>query len=135
MLNIGLNQQMQGKEADPAYLEYRAEPGTIDLDHLELVALKRVAVGLWMPYFRLITPVLPNGVRVPQRRYKNGRSLPNDHNLVSFIRDDGSYITLISALFSAYAGLLNSDVRPLVPDGPSLSIGVRIEVSTPYHHQ
>jgi len=123
---------MQGKEGDPAYLEYRVQPGIIDLYHLELVALKRVAVGLWMPYFRLIAP---NGIRVPQRRYRSGAkgSLPNNHNLVSFIREGGSYITLTSALWSDYAGLLNSDTFPSVPVGPRISISLRIEVSAPYH--
>ena len=44
------------KDADPAYWEYRVQPGIIDLDHLELVALKRVSKSLWMPHFRLINP-------------------------------------------------------------------------------
>jgi len=135
MLTIGSNQEMQGKEANPAHLEYRVQHGTIDVDHLALVALKRVAVGLWMPYFRLITPTLPNGVCVPQRRYKNGRGPPINNDPVPFVREDGSYITLNSALWSDYAGLLNGDIRPLVPVGTPHSISLRIEVSTPYRNQ
>ena len=135
MLNIGWDQEMQGKEADPAYLGYRVQPGIIDLDHLELVALKRVAVGLWMPYFRSITPILPNGVCIPQTRYRNGRGLPDNQNVVSFDLEDGSYITLTSALWSDYTGLRNNDLRPLVPEGGPLTIGLRIRVSTPHRHQ
>jgi hypothetical protein len=32
------------------------QPGIIDLNHLELVALKRVSKSSWMPHFRLISP-------------------------------------------------------------------------------
>jgi len=53
-LNLGLYQEMAEKEADPSYQEYRVQPGVIDLDHLELVALKRVSKQSWMPHFRLI---------------------------------------------------------------------------------
>ena len=55
-LNLELNQEMETKEADPAHLEYRVLPGIIDLDHLELVALKRVSKSSWMPHLRLIAP-------------------------------------------------------------------------------
>jgi hypothetical protein len=56
MLNVGLNQEMQDKEADPSHREYRVQPGVVDLEHLELVALKRVSKSSWMPHFRLIAP-------------------------------------------------------------------------------
>lgn len=39
---------------DPSYREYCVQPGVIDLDHLELVALKRVSKSSWMPHFRKI---------------------------------------------------------------------------------
>jgi len=56
MLTLGLNQEMQSKDVDPSHQEYRVKPGLIDLNHLELVALKRVAKSSYMPHFRLITP-------------------------------------------------------------------------------
>ena len=56
VLNLGPDQEMKGKEADPSYLEYRVQPGIIDLDHLELVALERIATSTWMPHFRLTDP-------------------------------------------------------------------------------
>jgi len=59
VLNIGLNQEMEGMKANPSYREFRAQPGVIDMDHLELVALKRVSKYSWMPHFRLITPPHP----------------------------------------------------------------------------
>ena len=66
MLNLGtlgLDQEMQGKDADPAYRKYRVQPGIIDLDHMELVALKRVSKHSWMPHFRLIDS--PGSLRYP----------------------------------------------------------------------
>jgi len=56
VLNHVPDQEMKGKEANPSYLEYRVQPGVIDLDHLELVALERITDSSWMPHFRLITP-------------------------------------------------------------------------------
>jgi len=56
---------MEGKDADPAYREYRVQPGTIDLNHLELVALKRVSKSSWMPHLRLIDPSRPLGYASP----------------------------------------------------------------------
>ena len=41
-LNLGLTQQTEGKEVCRSYLEYRFQPGTIDLGHLVRVALKGV---------------------------------------------------------------------------------------------
>ena len=54
--DLGLNQEMKGKEADPSHLEYRIQPGIIDLDHLGLVVPKKIAKSTRMPYFRLIDP-------------------------------------------------------------------------------
>lgn len=133
MLNVGLYQEMQGRVPDPSYLEYRVQPGVIDLDHLELVSLKRVAMGLWMPYFRLIaSPPVQNGVYIPQRRSANEsrRDVPNNQNLVLFAREDGSYIPVVSALQADYAGLLDRDLPVL--DGTSAKIAVRFEVNKPY---
>ncbi|KAF9784370.1 hypothetical protein BJ322DRAFT_1109090 [Thelephora terrestris] len=56
-------EEMESKEANPSYYKYRVQPGVIDMDHLELVALKRVAKASYMPHFRLITP--PNRNDVP----------------------------------------------------------------------
>ncbi|KAF9653230.1 hypothetical protein BDM02DRAFT_3107779 [Thelephora ganbajun] len=49
-------EEMRDKAADPSYREYCIQPGVIDFDHLELVALKRVAKSSYMPHFRLISP-------------------------------------------------------------------------------
>ena len=56
MLNLESNQEMGSKEADLSHREFHVQPGVIDLDHLELVALKRVSKSSWMPHLRLITP-------------------------------------------------------------------------------
>jgi len=51
--------EKEGELPDPSYMKYRVKPGTIDIDHLELVALKRVSKSSWMPHFRLIAPPQP----------------------------------------------------------------------------
>lgn len=48
--------EMQKEKADISYYEYRVQPGVIDIDHLELVALQRVAKASYMPHFRSFTP-------------------------------------------------------------------------------
>ena len=86
MLNLGPDQEIKWKEADPSYLEYRVWPGIIDLDHLELVALEIIAKSTWMPRFRLIDqyqsprPLSPTTsartrehVKPPERRPKTTR--------------------------------------------------------------
>ena len=59
MLNFGLNQEMQGQVPDPSHMEYRVQRGILDMDHLELVTLKRVSKSSWMPHFHLIVPPQP----------------------------------------------------------------------------
>lgn len=54
MLNLNLNQEMEGVVANPLYLRYRVQRGIIGIDQLELVALQNVSKGSWMPHFRLI---------------------------------------------------------------------------------
>jgi len=49
-------EEMRDEVADPQHLHYRFQPGIIDLDHLELVALKRVCKYSYMPHFRLVAP-------------------------------------------------------------------------------
>ena len=65
MLNLALNQEMGREEADRTYWGYRVQPGIIDLEHLELVALKRVSKSSWMPHFRLIPSSPPLDVSPP----------------------------------------------------------------------
>jgi len=55
VLNLGSDQEMKGKEADPSHLEHRAQHGVADLDLLELVALERISKSSWMPHFRSTT--------------------------------------------------------------------------------
>jgi len=40
---------------------YRIQPGTVDINHLELVALERVSKGSWMPHFQWV----PDPTRPP----------------------------------------------------------------------
>ena len=68
MLNLRMDQKMEGKEVDLSHLEYRIQPGVIDLDHLELVALKRVSESSWIPHFRLISPPTRANLSAPLRR-------------------------------------------------------------------
>ena len=68
MLNLRMDQKMEGKEVDLSHLEYRIQPGVIDLDHLELVALKRVSKSSWIPHFRLISPPTRANLSAPPRR-------------------------------------------------------------------
>ena len=50
---------MKDKVADPPDDEHRVRPGVVDIEHLELVALKRASKSSYMPYFRLITTPQP----------------------------------------------------------------------------
>ena len=132
VLNYRLHQEMQGKAADPLHLKYHAQPGVVDVAHLELAALRRVSVSSWMPHFRLIAASPQNGVYVPQRRYRNGTShgFLNNQNSLSFIWDDGSYIPLTAALVGNYTGLVNRD--RLVLGEAGFTIALRFEVSRFY---
>jgi hypothetical protein len=56
MLNLGFELGNGERGSRSSYWEYRVQPGIIDLNHLELVALKRVSKSSWMPHFRLISP-------------------------------------------------------------------------------
>jgi len=51
--------EMMVKAGDPLHFQYWIQPGVVDIDHLELVALKRVAKASYMPHFRVITPSPP----------------------------------------------------------------------------
>jgi len=66
---------MKGKEANPAYRDYRVQHGIIDLERLELVALQRVSEASWMPHFRSIPSRSPRShtqerVDPPQRGWE-----------------------------------------------------------------
>lgn len=56
MLTLRFDQEVRDEVADPSYQCYCFQPGVVDLDHLELVALRRVCKYLYMPHFRLIAP-------------------------------------------------------------------------------
>ena len=120
---------------DPDHARYRIQPGTVDLDHLELVALVRVSRGSWMPHFRLIVPPRGEDVWIPQRGVKIGApyGFPNSWNLVSFVRQDGSYIPITAALERDYTGLANRD-RPAL-DEAIFTISLQLQVSEPYFPQ
>ena len=70
-----------------------------------------------------------NGVCIPQRRYDKGaaRGSPNYQNLVPFVRQDGSYISVNAAIEGNHAGLLTPDVPGLYAAG--FTITLRLEVS------
>jgi len=130
-LKLILNQEMEGKVADRMYPEYRIRRGIIDLDHLELVALVKVAKDAWMPHFRRIALSRNNCVRVPQRECGKGagRGFPNNWNPVSFLRQDGSYIPVTTALEGDYAGLLNRDLPALVRTGFTITLQLQVKRS------
>ena len=85
----------------------------------------------------LTSPLLQtrrDGVIIPQRRYENkgGRGLKFDNqNLVSFVREDGSYMPVTAALAGDYAGLLYRDL-PGFPSETSFTITLRFEVNKFY---
>jgi len=120
---------MEGREPDPMHSKYSVQPGILDLNHLELVALVRVSRGSLMPHFRSIPPSRRNGVLIPQRMYEHGtgRGLPNNRDPVLFVRHDGSYMPVTAALSRDYSGLIDRDLEVL---GAYEAINVRFEVST-----
>ena len=68
-------------------------------------------------------------MRVPQRRYDKGaaRGAPNYQNLVPFVRQDGTYISVNAAIQADYAGLVAHDISELCDVG--FTITLRLEVS------
>ena len=119
--------------ADPLHPEYRIQPGIVDFDHLELVALVKVARSSWMPHFRLIAPSLQSGVYIPQQRYKRGAGSghPENQGSVRFVRDDGSYLPAAVALEGHCVGLVNRNCPVLEEAG--FTVTLRFEVNRPYH--
>jgi len=53
MLTLELNQETVVTQPHPEYLVQHA---IVDLDHLELVALEKVAKSSFIPHFHLIAP-------------------------------------------------------------------------------
>ena len=72
-----------------------------------------------------------NGVYIPQRKYNKGagRGFPNYQNLVPFLRQDGTYISVDAAIQGDCAGLLAPDVPALSNAGYTVTL--RFEVSRP----
>jgi len=68
-----------------------------------------------------------NGVCIPQRKYDKGasRGAPNHQNLVPFLRQDGTYISVNAALREDYAGLVARDIPGL--SGAGYTISLRLE--------
>jgi len=124
---------MEGEVPNVLHRKYALQPGIVDVDHLELVALTGAAGSLWVPHFRLITPSLQSGVYIPQKRYGRGPHGGFLHNpgLESFAREDGSYLPVIDALVGNYAGLVNRDLPGLAKASPIITL--RFEVNIPYH--
>ena len=131
VLNSGLNQEKEGEVPDPLHQKYALQPGIIDIDHLELVAL--TSGSQWVPHFRLITPSVKSCVYIPQRRYGGGvdGGFLHKPGLVSFFREDGSYIPVIAAEAGNYAGLVDCNLPALGDAG--FTICLRFEVSRSYH--
>jgi len=75
-----------------------------------------------------ISPSLQNGVCIPQRVYEKGagRDIPDNRNLVLFVRQDGSYILVPAAMGGDYVGLVNRDLPALT--GAGVTITLRFEV-------
>jgi len=124
---------MEGEMPGPSHREYSLQPGIVDIDHLELVALTRSAGALWMPHFRLITPSLRSGVYIPQKRYgkRTGGGFLHDPGLVVFIRGDGSYIPVVDALAGNCDGLVDRDDSGLAQSGYTITL--RFEVNRLYY--
>jgi len=118
---------------DTTHVKYCVQPGKIDLEHLELVALVRVSRDSWMPHFRLIVPPRGEGLWIPQRGARLGPpyGFPNSWNLVSFVRQDGSYIPVTAALERDYTGLANRD-RPAL-DQAIFMISFQLQVNKPHY--
>ena len=72
-----------------------------------------------------------NGVCIPQRKYDKGaaRGAPNYQNLVPFVRQDGTYISVNAAIGEDYAGLVARDIPGLCAAGYTITL--RLEVSRP----
>ena len=90
--------------------------------------------GCSSPTLRLIPlsqtrPSKLNGVCIPQRKYDKGaaRGAPNHQNLVPFVRQDGTYISVDAAIRGDYAGLVLRDIPGLY--GAGYTITLRFEVS------
>ena len=86
--------------ADPSYRQYCVQPGVMDFNRLELVALKRVAQSSYMPHFRLIGSLpggrdaLPN--HHPQHLVSSSgpRTATDDHGSgCSEIEHTGTFVT------------------------------------------
>jgi hypothetical protein len=73
------------------------------------------------------------GVYIPQHRYKAGRSSLNNQDLVSFVRQDGSFIPVTAALNEDYTGLVGCDLPVL--DEVGFTIIIRFEVNRPHRLQ
>lgn len=118
---------------NPDHAKYCVQPGKVDLDHLELVALVRVSKDSWMPHFRLIVPPRGEGVWIPQRGARPGApyGFPNSWNLVSFVMQDGSFIPVTAALERDYTGLANAN-RPAL-DESIFTITLQLQVNKPYY--
>lgn len=86
-----------------------------------------------MPHFRLIVPPRGEGVWIPQRGVRPGPpyGFPNSWNLVSFVRQDGSYIPVTAALGRDYTGLANRDYPAL--DEAIFSVSLQVQVSRSYY--
>ena len=108
-------------------------------DNIEALAPPQDAVGgdrhsfptLRLTLLSQTRPSRLNGVCIPQRRYDKGaaRGAPNYQNLVPFVRQDGTYISVNAAIEGNYAGLVARDIPGLYAAGYTITL--RLEVSRP----
>ena len=70
---------------------------------------------------------------IPQKKYAKGagRDLPTSQNLVLFVREDRSFISVTAAVGEDYTGLVSRDIPAL--DTAGFTITVRFEVGRPNH--
>ena len=70
-----------------------------------------------------------NGICIPQKKYEKGagHGAPTHQNLVPFVRQDGTFISVSAALAGDYTGLVARDLLVLGESG--FTITLRFEVS------
>jgi len=83
------------------------------------------------------SPSPQNGVCIPQRMYRRGagRGSVNNQGLVLFLREDGSFIPVDTALRKEYTGLICRDVPALTEAGGTVTLRFEWPGYPPHEYQ
>lgn len=75
-----------------------------------------------------------NGMQLPQNRYGKGagRDHPDNQNIVLFVRQDGSFITVPAAAEGDYTGLVCRDLPALNEAGFTITLRFEVNGSSRY---